>query len=126
MDRSGLPVPQREAVPVETLHARYGALLELVRRLLEMVPSCDSYLEIWPPAFRTCNVMVPNLLNLPFMMWGMGAPRATVGLAMYASSRMAGCAYCSAHVCTFALRRGATVDAAATNETVRWYKSLVR
>lgn len=104
---------EREAVPFGTLHARYGALLELVRRLLGVVPNCDPYLEIWPPAFRSYNVMVPNLLNLPFMVWGMGAPRATIGLAMYVSSRAAGCMYCSAHSCTFALRRGATVDEVA-------------
>jgi alkylhydroperoxidase family enzyme len=74
------------------------------------VPNCDPYLEIWPPAFRTYNVMVPNLLNLPLLGWGLGAPRATVGLAMYVASRAAGCAYCSAHSCSFALRRGATIE----------------
>ena len=84
---------QRDAVPFETLHARYGPLLELVRRLLGVVPNCDPYLEIWPPAFRTYNLMVPNFLNLPLMVWGLGAPRATIGLAMYVSSRTAGCAY---------------------------------
>ena len=105
---------ENDAVPFETLHARYGPLLELVRRLLGVVPNCDPYLEIWPPAFRTYNVMVPNLLNLPFLVWGLGAPRSTVGLAMYVSSRTAGCMYCSAHSCTFALRRGATVDQVAT------------
>jgi alkylhydroperoxidase family enzyme len=103
----------REAVPFETLHTRYGSLLELVRRVMGVVPNCDPYLEIWPTAFRTYNVMVPNLLNLPFMMWGAGAPRATVGLAMYVASRTAGCAYCSAHACTFALRRGASVEQVA-------------
>src|SRR5205085_12277091 len=101
---------EQDAVPFETLHIRYGAVLQLVRRLLGVVPNCDPYLEIWPPAFRTYNVMVPNLLNLPLMVWGLGAPRSTIGLAMYVSSRTAGCAYCSAHTCTFALRRGATVD----------------
>ena len=101
---------ENDAVPFETLHARYGSLLELVRRLLGIVPNCDPYLEIWPPAFRTYNVMVPNLLNLPLLIWGLGAPRSTVGLAMYASSRAAGCAYCSAHSCSFALRRGATIE----------------
>ena len=101
---------EQEAVPFETLHTRYGSLLELVRKLLGVVPNCDPYLEIWPPAFRTYNVMVPNLLNLPFLGWGLGAPRSTVGLAMYVSSRTAGCAYCSAHSCSFALRRGATVE----------------
>ena len=105
---------EQEAVPFETLHARYGPLLELVRKLLGVVPNCDPYLEIWPPAFRTYNVMVPNLLNLPLMVWGLGAPRSTVGLAMFVSSRAAGCMYCSAHSCTFALRRGATVDEVAS------------
>ena len=105
---------ENDAVPMETLTARYGALLELVRKLLGVVPNCDPYLEIWPPAFRAYNVMVPNLLNLPFMLWGLAAPRASVGLAMYASSRTAECMYCSAHACTFALRRGATVEEVAS------------
>ena len=117
MTQSAVPIEdtlsamlQAEAVPMGVLHARYGSLLELVRKLLGVVPNCDPYLEIWPPAFRTYNVMVPNLLNLPFLGWGLGAPRSTVGLAMYVSSRTAGCAYCSAHSCSFALRRGATVE----------------
>jgi len=105
---------EKDAVPFETLRERYGALLELVHALLGVVPNCDPYLEIWPVAFRSYNVMVPNLLNLPLMLWGLGAPRSTVGLAMYVSSRNAGCAYCSAHACTFALRRGATVDDVAS------------
>ena len=105
---------ENDAVPLETLTDRYGALLELVRKLLGIVPNCDPYLEIWPPAFRSYNVMVPNLLNLPFLIWGFGAPRRSVGLAMYVSSRTAGCMYCSAHSCTFALRRGATVDEVAS------------
>ena len=105
---------ERDAVSLDALQGKYGALLELVRRLLGIVPNCDSYLEIWPPAFRTYNVMVPNLLNLPFMVWRLGAPGAAIGLAMYVSSRTAGCAYCSAHSCTFALRRGASVDAVAS------------
>lgn len=99
-----------DAVPFETLHTRYGSLLELVRKLLGVVPNCDPYLEIWPPGFRTYNVMVPNFLNLPFLLWDFGAPRPTVGLVMYVSSRAAGCAYCSAHSCSFALRRGASVE----------------
>ncbi len=103
-----------DAVPFETLHARYGSVLELARRLIGVVPNCDPYLEIWPPAFRSYNVMFPNLLNLPFLVWGLGAPLSTLGLAMYVSSRAAGCPYCSAHTCTFALRRGATVDEVAS------------
>lgn len=103
-----------EAVPVETLQQRYGALLELMRRVLGVIPNSAAYLEIWPRALRSNQVMVPNFLNLPLSFWGLGAPRATLGLVMYVSSRAAGCAYCSAHSCTFALRRGATVDEVAT------------
>jgi alkylhydroperoxidase family enzyme len=99
---------ERDAVPMETLRERYGSLLELVRTLIGVVPNCDAYLEIWPPAFRSYNVMVPNLLNLPALIWGLGAPRATIGLVLYTASRVAGCPYCSAHTCSFALRRGAT------------------
>lgn len=102
------------AVPFPELHRRYGPLLEMVRTLLGVVPNCDPYLEIWPPAFRTYNVMVPNLINLPWLLWGFGAPRSTIGLAMYAASRASSCMYCSAHTCTFALRRGADVDAVAS------------
>jgi len=105
---------EKDAVPFETLHTRYGPLLELVRKLIGVVPNCDLYLEIWPTAFRTYNVMVPNLLNLPFLVWGLGAPRSTLGLALYVSSRTAGCPYCSAHTCSFALRRGATVEQVAS------------
>ena len=49
-------VLEHEAVPLTTLRERYGALLGLVNALLGVVPNCDSYLEIWPPAFRTYNV----------------------------------------------------------------------
>lgn len=104
---------QKDAVPFETLHRRYGSLLELVRTLIGVVPNCDPYLEIWPTAFRSYNVLVPNLFNLPFLIWGMGGPRAAVGLAMYVASRAAGCPYCSAHTCSFALRRGASADQVA-------------
>ena len=109
---------EEHAVPFETLGENYRALLELVRALIGVVPNCDKYLEIWPTAFRSYNVMVPNLLNLPLLIWGIGGPREAVGLAMYVSSRAAGCPYCSAHACSFALRRGAIANevAAATDE----------
>lgn len=101
-----------DAVPMSVLHERYGSQLELVRTLIGVVPNCDHYLEIWPPAFRTYNLMVPNLLNLPAALFGRGrAPADLVGLGMYVASRTAECPYCSAHTCSFALRRGAAVSA---------------
>ena len=96
-------------VPWEVLDERYRALLRLVDTLLGVVPNCDRYLEIWPPAFRTYNIMVPNLLNLPVPILGVGGPPpGVVGLAMYVASRTAECPYCSAHSCSFAMRRGAS------------------
>lgn len=99
---------QSSAVSFKELHSNYHPMLELVRELIGVVPNCDPFLEIWPTGFRTYNLLVPNALNLPFSLWGMGAPKAQIGLAMYSASRTADCAYCSAHTCSFALRRGAS------------------
>lgn len=96
------------AISAETLHRRHGPLLGLVRVLIGVVPNCDAYLEIWPPGFRSYNVMVPNLLNVPAVLLRQPRFKQALGLAMYAASRAAGCAYCSAHTCAFALRRGAS------------------
>ena len=70
---------EKDAVPMATLQERYGAILTLVEAMIGVVPNSDAYLEIWPPAFRSYNVMVPNLLNLPPLIWGLGAPRADCG-----------------------------------------------
>lgn len=92
-------------------HVCYGPMLELVRMLLGVVPNCDRYLEIWKPAFRTYNIMVPNFLNLPVSVFGVGgAPADVVGMGMYVTSRTAECPYCTAHACSFALRRGASPE----------------
>lgn len=108
------PLLRDSRVPWDDLHAAYDPLLRMVKILLGVVPNCDRYLEIWPPAFRTYNVMVPNLLNLPMPILGVGGPPAGhIGLSMYVSSRSAGCDYCSAHCCTFAMRRGASPETVA-------------
>ncbi|MEM7273177.1 MAG: hypothetical protein AAF547_08875 [Actinomycetota bacterium] len=104
-----------DRVPFDELHDRYHSVLEMVRTLIGVVPKCDPYLEIWQPGFRTYNLIVPNFLNLPASLAGAGAPKDLVGLGMYLSSRAAGCAYCSAHTCSFALRRGSS-EAAVTGE----------
>lgn len=88
--------------------------MELVRTLIGVVPNCDRYLEIWPPAFRTYNLVVPNLMNLPAAVFGLGgAPKTLVGLSMLVASRTAECPYCTAHTCSFALRRGASAHTVA-------------
>ena len=98
------------AVDGATLQRRYGPQLAIGRKVLGVVPNCHAYLEIWPVGLRTYNLLVPNFLNLPFLLFGLGPPKATVGLVMYSASRAAGCAYCTAHSCAFALRRGAGED----------------
>lgn len=113
MDPPLLRLLDADAVPMDELRRRYGPLLALVRALIGVVPNCDAYLEIWPTAFRSYNVMIPSFLNLPLSLWGAGAPKDVVGLAMYAASRAASCMYCSAHASAFALRRGARPEKVA-------------
>lgn len=95
------------AVDMARLERTYGPLLKLVKRLIGVVPESDRYLEIWPPGFRTYNLIVPNFLNLPFSLWWASPPAKTVALAAYVASRAAECMYCAAHTFGFALRAGA-------------------
>lgn len=98
-------------VELEVLRRRHGPLMELPRRMLGVVPNCHPYLEIWPTGLRSYNLLIPNFLDMPLSMWGLSAPPSLVGLAMYTSSRAAECMYCSAHGCTFAMRRGLRAQA---------------
>lgn len=101
------------SINMETLHENYQPVLMLVKELLGTIPNCDPILEIWPVGFRTYNLLVPNFLNLPNTIFSNRKVKSAVGLAMYASSKAAGCPYCTAHSCDFALRRG--LDAEAIN-----------
>ncbi|MEM8922342.1 MAG: hypothetical protein AAGD35_02495 [Actinomycetota bacterium] len=105
-----------DRIDFEELSKSYRPVLQMVDILIGVVPNCDPYLEIWPAGFRTYNLMVPNFLNLPNMLVGQGAPKDLVGLGMYMSSRAAECNYCSAHTCSFALRRGSTPEAITGEE----------
>lgn len=108
------PLLREAMVSWEVLEHRHGRLLDLVDTVLGVVPNCDRYLEIWPPAFRTYNLLVPNFLDLPVPVLGLGGPPPpVVGLAMYVASRTAECPYCSAHSCSFAMRRGAPAEKVA-------------
>src|SRR6187549_1748912 len=107
---------QHASVDWETLHRNYNPLLNLVRELIGLIPNCDPTLEIWEPGFRTYNLLVPNMFNLPNTLFGSKSFKASMGLAMYASSKAA-CAYCTAHACSFSLRRGATAEAIAGSRT---------
>jgi|GEM_PF-3878594 len=51
----------------ETLHQNYNPLLGLVRELIGVVPNCDPILEIWPPGFRSYNLLVSNMVDGAFV-----------------------------------------------------------
>jgi hypothetical protein len=108
---------QPSAIAFDTLHQNYRPMLGLVKELIGVIPNCDPLLEIWPTGFRTYNLLVPNFLNLPFSLLGLGASKKEIGLAMYRASRVADCRYCSAHTCSFALRRGASAQALVGDRT---------
>ena len=96
-------------VGVEQMRRDHPEKLELAEVMLGVVPSSFGYLAISPAGLDTYALIVPNFANMPFTLWGFGGvPKELFSLVMYASSRAAGCMYCSAHSCTFALRRGAT------------------
>ncbi len=99
------------SISFSDLEKEYRPMLKLVEQMIGVVPNCDPYLEIWPTGFRTYNLLVPNLLNVPQAILGQGAPKDLVGLSMYVASRAAECMYCSAHTCSFALRRGTSPEA---------------
>ena len=104
-------------ISLEELDDNYRPVLRMVRELIGVIPNCNPILEIWPTGFRTFNLLVPNLLNLPAALLGQGAPKDLVGIAMYASSNAAGCPYCTAHHCSFAIRRGADREAVLGERT---------
>lgn len=68
-------------IDFDTLHESYDSMLGLVKELIGVVPNCDKLLEIWSTGFRTYNLIVPNFLNLPFSLWGFGAPKQLLGLS---------------------------------------------
>jgi alkylhydroperoxidase family enzyme len=107
---------QPAMVDAEEINRDYAPLVALVRELIGVIPNCNPIFEIWPPGFRTFNVLVPNLLNLPGALFGQGAPKSLVGLAMFVSSRESGCMYCTAHHCSFAIRRGASIETVVDGE----------
>src|SRR6187549_4249428 len=109
---------QHASADWHTLHRNYNPLLNLVRELIGIIPNCDPTLEIWQPGFRTYNLLVPNMFNLPNTLFGSKSFKASMGLAMYASSKAA-CAYCTAHACSFALRRGASAEAISGSRTAK-------
>eukprot|EP00171_Calliarthron_tuberculosum_P007874 IDg7874t1 len=92
------------------LTKKYAALQSIILEVLGVVPTVGRYLDIWPPGYRTYSLLVSRFLNLPLLLFGFSAPKATVGLVMYVASCKAKCAYCIMHSCAFALRRGAHVD----------------
>lgn len=113
-DATLVPLLGPAKVPMDKIETDYPEFTGIVRALIGIVPVCDSYLEIWPRAFKSYNLIVPNLMNAPFsQLWvGPGYSRGSAlqGIGMYAVSRSAECPYCSAHTCSYALRRGASPE----------------
>ncbi|KAA3624042.1 MAG: hypothetical protein DWQ02_23640 [Bacteroidetes bacterium] len=95
-----------QEVPIQQLEQDYNPMLKIVKVILGLDPNANPLLEIWPPAFKAYNLVVPNFLNLPQYLFKKRSYKSLVGLAMYACSKAAECAYCTSHACTFAMRRG--------------------
>ena len=95
-------------VGVDEIEREHPEMLQLSRVMLGVAPASFGYLAISPAGLDTYGLIIPSFTNMPFTLWGFGGvPTKLFSLAMYVSSRAAGCMYCSAHSCSFALRRGA-------------------
>jgi hypothetical protein len=55
-------------------------------------------MTVSPSTLHSYFVLVPNLFNLPNSMVGMGVSMRVKALTLFASSKTAGCNYCSLHV----------------------------
>jgi len=104
---------QEERVPYDTILKNYPDFSGVATNLIGLVPICDTYLDIWPKAFKSYNLIVPNLMNVPFAQMrvgaGYGRGSALQGLGMYMISKSAACPYCTAHTCSYAIRRGTQI-----------------
>ena len=47
-----------------TLNQRHRPFIELARRLLGVQSNIYGYMEIWPTAFRSYNLLVPNFFTI--------------------------------------------------------------
>eukprot|EP00961_Rhodomonas_salina_P015859 213129-Rhodomonas_salina.1 len=59
-----IPLLHEHMIPMEKIEQDYPAFTSIVRVLIGIVPRCDAYLEIWPTAFKSYNLIVPNLMNV--------------------------------------------------------------
>ena len=108
-DDTVFPLLQPHLISIDEIaKLGYSSVLSLVQILIGVRPTCDMALQIWPPAFESYNIIVPNFLNLPEIILGVkGSLSAKLcSIAMYESSRANECAYCTSHCCSFGIRRG--------------------
>ena len=85
---------------------KYKPNVALIKELLGFVPQTLGVLGTWEPSLLSYFLLVPNFLDLPKSLL-YKKRKVLIGLAMYQSSKVANCTYCTAHSCTFAHRRGA-------------------
>ena len=77
------------------LHKQYDPILQSIKLLIGTVPNCVTVLEMYPAAFKSYNMLIGNLLNMPFSLFGNPNKKRLMGLALYTSSASAGCNYCT-------------------------------
>jgi hypothetical protein len=61
----------------------------------------SPFMTVSPSTLHSYFVLVPNLFNLPNSIFGMGVSMRVKALTLFASSKTAGCNYCSLHVYVF-------------------------
>jgi alkylhydroperoxidase family enzyme len=102
---------QPHIIPMETIRQNgHAKILRLVQILIGIQPTANMLMAIWPPAYKSYNTLVPNLMNLPNLLLDLGTEKHLITLAAYVCSRASQCTYCSHHTCTLSLRRGSDAE----------------
>ncbi|CAM9843315.1 unnamed protein product, partial [Ectocarpus sp. 6 AP-2014] len=52
------------------IEEKHAAVLGMMEIFLGVTPRHCRYSYIWPPAFETMSVLIPNLFNVPFCDFG--------------------------------------------------------
>ncbi len=85
-DASTLAKELRPAI--KTSESRRDSILAMTSNFMCDASLLGDYLEVWPPAFRSLNILSANFLNFPGSLLGLGVSKESLQAAITSSSCM--------------------------------------
>eukprot|EP00181_Compsopogon_caeruleus_P005295 CAMPEP_0184680154 /NCGR_PEP_ID=MMETSP0312-20130426/3041_1 /TAXON_ID=31354 /ORGANISM="Compsopogon coeruleus, Strain SAG 36.94" /LENGTH=526 /DNA_ID=CAMNT_0027130089 /DNA_START=83 /DNA_END=1663 /DNA_ORIENTATION=+ len=84
-------------VPFERVRQLRPASHGLVTRVLGVQPRLSCWMAIHPPSLDVRDLLLPNLLNMPFSDFGLGLDPELRSIIMHTTAQSFGCPACSGH-----------------------------